>query len=65
MNRFEMNGEKRTSYDVLVEAIEFLESKGSGDSMGGYEPEYSSPAPKSSAKEVEEIPYEDDDEFPF
>ena len=65
MNRFEMNGEKRTSYDVLVEAIEFLESKGSGDSMGGYEPEYSSPTPKSSAKEVEEIPYEDDDEFPF
>ena len=63
MNRFEMNGEKRTSYDVLVEAIEFLESKGSGDSMGGYEPEYSSPTPKSSAKEVEEIPYEDDDEL--
>ena len=33
--------------------------------MGGYEPEYSSPAPKSISKEVEEIPYEDDDEFPF
>ncbi|WP_294659866.1 single-stranded DNA-binding protein, partial [uncultured Fusobacterium sp.] len=65
MNRYEMNGEKRTSYDVLVEAIEFLEAKGSSDSMGGYEPEYSSPAPKSISKEVEEIPYEDDDEFPF
>lgn len=66
MNRFEMNGEKRTSYDVLVETVEFLESKGvTTESTGGYEPEYSAPAPKSAPKELDEIPYEDDDEFPF
>ena len=27
MNRYEVNGEKRTSYDVLVDTVEFLESK--------------------------------------
>ncbi len=37
MNRYEANGEKRTSYDVLVENIGVLEAKGSGDSTG-YEP---------------------------
>lgn len=30
MNRYEVDGEKRTSYDVLVEQIEFLESRDSG-----------------------------------
>ena len=30
MNRYEVNGEKRTSYDVLVEQVEFLESRDSG-----------------------------------
>lgn len=64
MNKFEMNGEKRTSYDVLVEAIEFLESKGTSDSSS-YEPEYTPPLSKATPKEIEEIPYEDDDEFPF
>ena len=69
MNRYETNGEKRTSYDVLVENIEFLESKGSGDSAG-YEPhEYTAAAPATSAKpsvkEADEAPFEDDDEFPF
>lgn len=70
MSRYEANGEKRTSYDVLVENIEFLESKGSSEAAGGYEPhEYSAPvaaAPKvSPVKEHEDIPYDDDDEFPF
>lgn len=68
MNRYEANGEKRTSYDVLVENIEFLESKGSGDSAV-YEPrDYSTTstsAPKPSVKESEEVPFDDDDEFPF
>ncbi|AVQ32139.1 MULTISPECIES: single-stranded DNA-binding protein [Fusobacterium] len=69
MNRYEANGEKRTSYDVLVENIEFLESKSSGDSAG-YEPhDYTAAAPtsapKPSVKESEEAPFDDDDEFPF
>lgn len=69
MNRYEANGEKRTSYDVLVENIEFLESKGSGDSAS-YEPHdftaaAPASAPKPSAKESEEVPFDEDDEFPF
>ena len=69
MNRYEANGEKRTSYDVLVENIEFLEAKGSGDSTG-YEPhDYAAAAPasapKPSVKEAEDVPFDDDDEFPF
>lgn len=63
MNRYEVNGEKRTSYDVLVEAIEFLESKSEGSS---YESDYSAPVSKpSQVKEAEDIPFDDDDEFPF
>ena len=76
MGRYEVNGEKRTSYDVVVDNIEFLESKNAVDSMGGYEPQdyapsYSAPASNSNtsskpvAKPQEEVPYVDDDEFPF
>lgn len=76
MGKYEVNGEKRTSYDVVVDTIEFLESKNAVDSMGGYEPQdytpsYSAPASSSNtsskpvAKPQEEVPYEDDDEFPF
>ena len=76
MGRYEVNGEKRTSYDVVVDNIEFLESKNAVDSMGGYEPQdyapsYSAPASNSNtsskpvAKPQEEVPYEADDEFPF
>lgn len=76
MGRYEVNGEKRTSYDVVVDTIEFLESKNAVDSMGGYEPQdytpsYSAPSSSSNtsskpvAKPQEEVPYEDDDEFPF
>lgn len=76
MGKYEVNGEKRTSYDVVVDTIEFLESKNAVDSMGGYEPQdytpsYSAPSSNSNtsskpvAKPQEEVPYEDDDEFPF
>lgn len=27
MNKYEVNGEKRTTYDVVIETIEFLENK--------------------------------------
>ena len=64
MSRYEVNGEKRTSYDVLVDAIEFLESKGSGSTSDSYgSGDYSSnqvAEPSSS-----EMPVPDDDEFPF
>ena len=76
MGKYEVNGEKRTSYYVVVDTIEFLESKNAVDSMGGYEPQdytpsYSAPSSNSNtsskpvAKPQEEVPYEDDDEFPF
>lgn len=76
MGKYEVNGEKRTSYDVVVDTIEFLESKNAVDSMGGYEPQdytpsYSAPSSNSNtsskpvAKPQKEVPYEDDDEFPF
>ena len=68
MNRYEMNGEKRTSYDVLVDTVEFLESKnGSGDdssyNSGNYSDGYQKAAePVKSAPVGNDF---DDDEFPF
>lgn len=70
MNRYEINGEKRTSYDVLVEQLEFLEPR---NSEAGFEPQsYASPshsAPSSSPIAAEPKPVHeenfDDDEFPF
>lgn len=56
MNKYEVNGEKRNTYDIMVDSIEFLESKDSNSSGGSYKPEQ----PASSS--VEE--YVDDD-FPF
>lgn len=64
MNRYEVNGEKKTSYDVLVEQIEFLDGKNSSE--GGFETQsYNAPAPKvaGSAPAAEES--FEDDEFPF
>lgn len=67
MNRYEVNGEKRTSYDVLVDTIEFLESKSaSGDnsySGDNYNEGYSRAAePVKSAPVGNNF---EDDEFPF
>lgn len=60
MNRYEVNGEKRISYDVLVNSIEFLESKTGSVSNG---PEdfvpHNEPAPSNIPETM------DDDEFPF
>ena len=69
MNRFEMNGEKRTSYDVIVDTVEFLEPKNS--SGASYEHDYSSShnysAPKAAP--IDEPTHfgheEEEDEFPF
>lgn len=71
MNRYEVNGEKRTSYDVLVEQIEFLDSKGSQNSSAEYSAPYqsSSPTPSQPRTAEPKPAYQeenfDDDEFPF
>lgn len=60
MNRYEVNGEKRISYDVLVNSIEFLESKTGSVSNGpdDFVP-HNEPAPSNIPETM------DDDEFPF
>ena len=65
MNRYEVNGEKRTSYDVLVEQIEFLEGKGSSES--GFESNSYNDAPASKVAGNTPAAEEtfEDDEFPF
>ncbi len=80
MNRYEVNGEKRTSYDVIVDMVEFLEPKNASGSYNApdpyepYEPEYSAPksAPSRAAEpDFHSVPDNDvsendeDDEFPF
>ncbi len=72
MNRYEVEGEKRTTYDVIVDNIEFLEGRNTesshdNSSQRGYSNSYSKPskpqAPSHSKPEAES--FEDDDEFPF
>ncbi|WP_163468074.1 single-stranded DNA-binding protein [Fusobacterium sp. IOR10] len=61
MNRYEVNGEKRTSYDVVVSNIEFLEPKsGAGAQHAPEQKNYEKPTPSSAPS----APV-DDDEFPF
>ena len=71
MNRYEVNGEKRTSYDVVVNQIEFLEGKNSGQDTDFNNSGYSAPsrpapqaAPAPSAPAAADS-FDDDDEFPF
>lgn len=64
MNKFEINGEKRTSYDVIVDTIEFLESKNSS-SGSSYEHEYSAPRATVADEPSHFVPEDDEDEFPF
>lgn len=69
MGKYEVNGEKRTSYDVIVDTIEFLESKNTVNSTEETTQQnrstQSSNTSKPISKKSEEVPYEDDDEFPF
>lgn len=51
-NTYETNGEKRTSYDVVVNQVEFLESKGNKDN-------------KQTQEIKEHFEVNTDDEFPF
>lgn len=53
MSKYEVNGEKRTSYDVIVETLEFLESKNTAK------------AEENATSEIQEVNSSDDDGFPF
>ena len=53
MSKYEVNGEKRTSYDVVVDTIEFLESKNTAK------------AEENATSEIQEVNSSDDDGFPF
>nr|WP_307774773.1 single-stranded DNA-binding protein [uncultured Cetobacterium sp.] len=69
MNRYEANGEKRTTYDVLVESMEFIDPNRS-DSSSDYSapaPSYSAPKPTQQSSPADDFPSSsfDDDEFPF
>lgn len=75
MNKYEVNGEKRTSYDVLVNEFEFAEGKSGGaQSFDNQQPSYnnqqssSSESQNFSPKVANNAPAQDDfsdDEFPF
>lgn len=77
MNRYEANGEKRTTYEVLVNNVEFLDSKnnnGGGDySAPAPKQEYSSQQPKQNYSAPSNAPTSnnsfnddfDDSDFPF
>lgn len=56
MNKYEVNGEKRNTYDIMVDSIEFLENKDDNSSGGSYKVEQ--PTPSSTEEYV-------DDDFPF
>ncbi|AVQ21680.1 single-stranded DNA-binding protein [Fusobacterium necrophorum subsp. funduliforme] len=78
MNQYESNGEKRTSYDVVVDTFDFIGTKSSSDTRSydsPYEPrtyEARSPETKPAAASKRDS-FEDnldseamlDDEFPF
>ncbi len=53
MSKYEVNGEKRTSYDVVVDTIEFLESINN------------SQVEEVATNETQEVNNSDDDGFPF
>ena len=72
MNKYEINGEKRTSYDLLVNQIEFLEGRSSEETSFDNNSGYSAPSKpeKQPAKPAPSAPaaadsFDDDDEFPF
>ncbi len=64
MNKYESNGEKRTTYDVVVGQIEFLEGRNTEETK--FNNNFSSQEPKVE-KPKAPAPQDDfdDDEFPF
>jgi len=61
-NKYEVNGEKRTSYDVIVNSLEFLESK--GGTSENY-PANDFPGDHAADSKAEAPLPDKDDEFPF
>ena len=78
MNQYESNGEKRTSYDVVVDSFDFISTKSSSDTRN-YENSYDSRSyeTKNTENRMSSTPKKDtfednldseamlDDEFPF
>lgn len=78
MNQYESNGEKRTSYDVVVDSFDFISTKSSSDTRN-YENSYESRSyeTKNTENRMSSTPKKDtfednldseamlDDEFPF
>jgi single-strand DNA-binding protein len=56
-NSYEKDGEKRTTYDVMVDQIEFLEGKKDG--------QWAAPDKKEKKYSIPPQEMENDDEFPF
>lgn len=65
MNRYEMNGEKRTTYDVLVDSVEFLDSKSDSSANDFATPTYNAPKSEPVHEEFGNDSSFDEDEFPF
>ncbi|MGL5950055.1 MAG: single-stranded DNA-binding protein [Cetobacterium sp.] len=65
MNRYEKDGEKRTSYEVLVDRIEFLDGKRETTASDDNVP-HTAPASSSAHERKADIDESyDEDEFPF
>lgn len=68
MNQYESNGEKRTTYDVVVDSFDFIGTKSNNDTRAYEAPamsQKSSPAPSSPFEDNLEAEANIDDEFPF
>lgn len=63
---YEVNGEKRYGTDVIVDRIEFLESKNSGDVSFESKPKTTNNnQPKDTGTQQSGVVEDGDDEFPF
>ena len=66
MNSYEKDGEKRTTYDVICDSIEFLESKNAGtysDTTENHSGKKNSNVPPAASQDAGK--FDNDDEFPF
>lgn len=62
MSQYEKDGEKRISYEVTCNSIEFMEGK-KGESTGGSKPAENTAKPSAPAPAADS--FDSDDEFPF
>lgn len=67
MNQYESNGEKRTTYDVVVDSFDFIGTKSGAEPRAYEAPVTSKPSPTPSSPFDENLEAEAniDDEFPF